>query len=397
MTTVQTDWMATVFWVCAGLIVYTYFLYPGLLWLLTAGKKVSRPDWPGEWPTVSVIIAAYNEALVIRDKLENTLSLDYPSERLQVVVVSDCSDDGTDEIVAGYADCGVVLERTADRGGKTGAQNAGVKRAEGDILVFSDANSMYDSSALKELVRAFGDRSVGCACGELTYLNPEDRSAGRGEGMYWRYEQFLKRRESVLSSLVGANGAIYALRVELFEDLCPEVISDLVMPIRVWRGGARVTYVPEAVAYENTTHSFAEEFHRRKRIVARSLNGLWSQLGVLNPFNGMFAFQVLSHKVIRWAVPFILIAALVSSGVMMDEPLYATMFWIQTAFYTLALLGAVVPDRVARVGFLYVATYFCAVNLGALLGVLSFVTGSRYAVWQPTRRTTESADAEAQA
>jgi cellulose synthase/poly-beta-1,6-N-acetylglucosamine synthase-like glycosyltransferase len=379
--------MTTLFWVCAGLLVYTYFAYPGLLWLLTVGRKVSRPDVPVEWPAVSVIIAAYNEVLVIRDKLENALSLDYPDQRLQIIVVSDCSDDGTDEIVKEFAEGGVVLERTANRSGKTVAQNTGVKRADGDILVFSDANSMYDSSALRELVRALEDHCVGCVCGELTYLNPEDRSAGRGEGLYWRYEQFLKRRESILSSLVGANGAIYAVRKELFEDLTADMISDLVMPLRVWRRGTRVTYVPEALAYENTTHSFAEEFRRRKRIIARSLNGLMSQIAVLNPLKGMFALQVFSHKVLRWAVPFILLTALVSSGLRLEEPLYATMFWIQAGFYALALLGAVVPDRIARLSFLYVATYFCAVNLGAFFGVLSFISGSRYAVWQPTRRS----------
>lgn len=379
--------MTTLFWVSAGLLVYTYFAYPGLLWLFTVGRKVSRPDVPVEWPAVSVIIAAYSEVLVIRDKLENALSLDYPEERLQIIVVSDCSDDGTDEIVKEFAERGVVLERTTNRSGKTVAQNTGVKSADGDILVFSDANSMYDPSALRELVRALEDHSVGCVCGELTYLNPEDRSAGRGEGLYWRYEQFLKRRESILSSLVGANGAIYAMRKELFEDLTADMISDLVMPLRVWRRGTRVTYVPEALAYENTTHSFAEEFRRRKRIIARSLNGLMSQIAVLNPLNGMFALQVFSHKVLRWAVPFILLAAFVSSGLRLEEPLYATLFGIQAGFYALALLGAVVPDRIARFSFLYVATYFCAVNLGAFFGVLSFFSGSRYAVWQPTRRS----------
>ena len=234
--------MTTLFWVCTGLLVYTYFLYPGLLWLFTVGRKVHKPDAPVEWPAVSVIIAAYNEKLVIRDKLENALSLDYPAERLQIVVVSDCSDDGTDEIVNEFAERGVVLERTANRSGKTVAQNAGVRRARGDILVFSDANSMYDSSALKELVRALADPSVGCACGELTYLNPEDRSAGRGEGLYWRYEQFLKRRESALSSLVGANGAIYAMRKELFEDLSADMYR------KPWPTRTRRTALPRSSA-----------------------------------------------------------------------------------------------------------------------------------------------------
>ena len=378
--------MDVLFWICAALLVYTYFLYPGLLWLLTGRRQEVRPDWPERWPTVSLIIAAYNEKPVIRDKLENALASDYPADCLQIVVVSDCSDDGTDEIVGEYAGRGVVLERTSQRAGKTAAQNAGVGRADGDILVFSDANSMYDRAAIKELVRAFGDPDVGCACGELTYLNPEDRSAGRGEGLYWRYEQFLKRRESSLSSLVGANGAIYALRRELFENLGPDVISDLVMPLRVWRRGARVVYTPEAVAYEHTTHTFSEELWRRKRIIARSLNGLASQIGVLNPCGGVFALQVLSHKVIRWAVPFILMAAFASSALLAERPFYAVMLWIQTIFYGLALLGSLVPDRLVRIGFLYIPTYFCAINLGALLGALSFISGRRYAVWQPTRR-----------
>jgi cellulose synthase/poly-beta-1,6-N-acetylglucosamine synthase-like glycosyltransferase len=379
--------MAVVFWLSVALLVYTYFLYPGLLWLLTIRKKVPRPEPPDAWQSVTVVIAAYNEAIVISDKIENTLALDYPADRLQIVVVSDRSDDGTDEIAQAFEARGVVVERTAERSGKTVAQNAGVKLADGEILVFSDANSMYDPAALKELVRAFGNPLVGCACGELTYLNPDDRSAGMGEGLYWRYEQFLKRHESALSSLVGANGAIYALRRELFENLEPDVISDLVMPLRVWRRGSRVTYVPQALAYEHTAHSFSQEFQRRKRIIARSLNGLMSQVGVLNPLKGMFAFQVLSHKVLRWAVPFILITAFISSGLLLAEPIYAALFCFQTVFYAVALIGSMVPDRVSRFAVLYVPTYFCTLNLGALLGVLSFACGKRYAVWQPTQRT----------
>ena len=208
--------LVVIFWAALFLVVYTYLVYPALVWLLTVGRRASIYDPLNEWPSVSLVIAAYNEEMVLRDKLENALGLDYPSGQLDIIVVSDASSDGTDEIAAEFAERGVRLHRVAERGGKTRAQNAGVALARGEILVFSDANSMYAPDALKALLAPFADARVGCVCGELQYANPDDGGAGKGEGAYWNNEQFLKSRESQLSSALGANGAIYALRRNLF-------------------------------------------------------------------------------------------------------------------------------------------------------------------------------------
>ena len=378
--------MAAAFWTCAGLVVYTYLLYPVLLWLMTFWR---RPPLyaDGACPPLSLVVAAYNEAEFITDKLENALALDYPRQQLQIIVASDCSDDGTDALVERFGERGVTLVRLPERSGKTAAQNAAARVASGEILVFSDANSIYDSGALRELVRPFSDAEVGCVCGELRYLNPEEQGAGKGEGFYWRYEQFLKRRESLLGSLVGANGSIYAVRRELFEELAPEVISDLILPMRVKRGGARVVYQPEAAATEFTPKQFVAEFRRRARIVARSAYGLSTQPGVLNPWSsGLFAIQVWSHKVVRWLVPVFMIVAFTASGALYAQQPYGALFAAQATFYILAVLGLLSPATLGRFGLFYIPAYFSAINAGALLGIWGFVAGKRYRVWQPVQR-----------
>ena len=379
-----------IFWGATGLILYTYLGYPILLSLLTAGRRQRQHHVAEDLPTVSLVITAFNEESVLRAKLENSFRLDYPQDRLQVIVVSDGSTDATDEIARAFAGRqGYLFLRQEQNAGKTMAQNAGVREATGDVLVFSDANSIYAVDALQQLVRPFADDRVGCVCGELNYTNPRRAAAGKGEGSYWRYEQFLKRRESLLGSLVGANGSIYALRRGLFEELGPAIISDFIMPIRVRLGGHRVIYEPSALAEEEVTIGFVDEFRRRRRIVARSLYGLWSVPGALNPFvQPLFAFQIVSHKVIRWLVPaFLLIMLLASTGpALAGETPYDLILGSQLLFYLLAALGALFPSGPGRLGLFYVPAYFCAINLGALLGVLGALGGQRHTVWQTLAR-----------
>ena len=375
------------FWTAAFLVVHTYLLYPALLWLLTLWKRPAQRPALGEWPTVTLVLVVYDEIAVIREKIENTLALDYPRDRLEVIVVSDCSHDGTDEAVAEYADRGVMLQRMEERGGKTAGKNAGVRLACGDILVFSDANSMYAPEALRELLRPFAELQVGCVCGELRYTNPEKLAAGKGEGFYWRYEQFLKRRESLLRSALGANGAIYALRRELFDELEADIISDFIMPIRIWRKGFRVVYEPGAVAVEHSAASFGGEFRRRTRIISRSMHGLRTEAGVLNPFRyGLFSFQLFSHKILRWLVPVFLIAMLISSVLLAGEMPFRILLGLQLLFYALAILGNLSQKRLGRLGLFYIPAYFCAINFGVLLGLWHFLTGRRYGVWKPESR-----------
>ena len=380
--------LAVAFWAAVFLVAHTYLIYPVLLYLLTLGRRAPRYASLEEWPEVAIVISAYNEEAVLRAKLENTLAIDYPADRLDVVVISDASTDGTDRIASDFAGRGVRLHRMPERSGKTAAQNAGVELARGAYLVFSDANSMYASDALKLLLAPFADAGVGCVCGELQYVNPDKGGAGKGEGIYWRYEQFLKLRESMLSSTLGANGAIYALRRDCFEVLNSEIISDFIMPIRVWREGYRVVYAPRAVATEVSTGTFGDECRRRRRIVSRSLYGLWTERGVLNPAaHLLFAFQIASHKLLRWLVPGLLVAVLGLNLLLAgDEEIYRVGLALQGAFYGLALLGISLPERLGRHWLFYIPAYFCATNWGALLGLLHFLSGRRHRVWQPVGR-----------
>ena len=378
--------LIAVFWAALFLVVYTYLIYPVLLWLLAAGRKMPEYAPLGEWPGVSLIIAAHNEEAVLRAKLENALAMDYPAERLDIIVVSDASTDGTDRIAAEFAERRVRLHRQEVRGGKTEAQNAGVRLARGQFLAFSDANSMYAPSALKRLLAPFADERIGCVCGELQYANPDEQGAGKGEGLYWRYEQFLKRRESLLSSALGANGAIYALRRELFVELRGDIISDFVAPLHAWRRGFRIAYEPTAVATEYSSGRFGDEFGRRRRIVSRSLYGLWTEAGVLNPFaHFLFAFQMFSHKLLRWLVPVWLLVVLAVNIPLAADGYYGLLLALQVAFYGLAALGLLLPEWLGRYWLFYVPAYFAATNLGTLLGLLSFLMGRRHRVWQPAR------------
>jgi cellulose synthase/poly-beta-1,6-N-acetylglucosamine synthase-like glycosyltransferase len=378
--------LVAIFWAALFLVVYTYLIYPVLLWLLAAGRKMPEYALLSEWPGVSLIIAAHNEEAVLRAKLENALAMDYPAERLDIIVVSDASTDDTDRITAEFAVRGVRLHRQEVRGGKTEAQNAGVRLARGQFVAFSDANSMYAPSALKRLLVPFADERIGCVCGELQYANPDEQGAGKGEGLYWRYEQFLKRRESLLSSALGANGAIYALRRELFVELRGDIISDFVAPLHAWRRGFRIAYEPTAVATEYSSGRFGDEFRRRRRIVSRSLYGLWTEAGVLNPLEHFFfAFQMFSHKLLRWLVPVWLLVVLAVNIPLAASEYYGLLLALQVAFYGLAALGLLLPERLGRYWLFYVPAYFTATNWGTLLGLLSFLMGRRHRVWQPAR------------
>ena len=378
--------LVAIFWAALFLIVYTYLIYPVLLWLLAAGRKMPEYAPLSEWPETSLIIAAHNEEDVLHAKLENALAMDYPAERLDIIVVSDASTDGTDCIAAEFAARGVRLHQQEVRGGKTEAQNAGVRLARGQFVAFSDANSMYASNALKRLLAPFADERIGCVCGELQYANPDEQGAGKGEGLYWRYEQFLKRRESLLSSALGANGAIYALRRELFVELRGDIISDFVAPLHAWRRGFRIAYEPTAVATEYSSGRFGDEFRRRRRIVSRSLYGLWTEAGVLNPFaHFFFAFQMFSHKLLRWLVPVWLLVVLAVNIPLAASEYYGVLLALQVAFYGLAALGLLLPEWLGRYWLFYVPAYFTATNWGTLLGLLSFLMGRRHRVWQPAR------------
>lgn len=378
---------SVLFWISAVLLMYTYFFYPALLVALTmlkrnsAGSQSARSFETDEWPKVSLIITAYNEERVIARKLQNTLDLVYPGE-LDVSVVSDGSTDNTNSIVEAFNEHGIKLLALSSNRGKTVAQNQAVRHVQGEILVFSDANAMYAPDAITALVRGFVDSSVGCVCGELSYI--QDEGQGSQEGVYWKYERFVKRAESNLWSTLGANGSIYAVRRDLYEPLAPEVISDFVEPLIVLKKGYRTLYCPEARSYEELPAGLLDDFRRKVRIVNRSCRALFFVRDLLNPVRYPFAaFALLSHKVLRWLAGLWCVLALVSNFFLLGSWFYNASLSFQLLFYILACLGYLKPS--ARSKLFKLPIYFCIVNAAALAGVFHSLRGKTIIRWQPSR------------
>ncbi|MFQ5750685.1 MAG: glycosyltransferase family 2 protein [bacterium] len=338
-------------------------------------------------PPVTLIISAYNEEKIIASKIENALSLDYPKERFEIIVVSDCSTDKTDEIVRKYLSLDVKLLRQNERYGKTEGINKAVHNASGDIIIFSDANAIYEKNAIRELVRNFNDQTIGCVTGEARYIERWKTSSERSESLYWKYEIFLKTLESDIGSMVGGDGAIYAIRKELFEELQPSDINDFVNPLQIIVKGFRGVYEPEAVCYEETADSLLKEFKRKRRIINRSWNGLFRVKEVLNPLKvGFFAIEIISHKLLRWLIPFFLLSLFFANLGLVGPRhaiLYTVSLLLQCAFYLLSYLGYLRKDQTSFI--FYMPYYFCLVNTASMIGIIQYFMGSVITVWSPER------------
>jgi cellulose synthase/poly-beta-1,6-N-acetylglucosamine synthase-like glycosyltransferase len=336
-------------------------------------------------PSVTLVVSAHNEAPVIREKIENSLAIDYPSGKLEIMVISDGSSDATDSIVESYASRGVVLCRQDPRGGKSLGLTRFVPQAKGAIIVFSDANSIYRPDAIRNLVRHFADPAIGFVVGHQRYIEDESLSTA-SESLYWRYETFLKVQESRIGSVVCGDGAIYAIRAGLFEPLREDDINDFTLPLKIIARGHRGLFDREAVCYERGAGGFAGEFRRKVRIINRSFRAVCRLPQTLNPFRvGLFAYQLAVHKVLRWFIPFLLLLAF-AANVMLAATgslVYQILLCCQLSFYALASLGLVPGLRSLKP--VYVASYFCIVNIAALLGVLGVMVGKRYVTWNPQR------------
>jgi cellulose synthase/poly-beta-1,6-N-acetylglucosamine synthase-like glycosyltransferase len=373
------------FWTSLLILVYTYAGYPLLVWL--RASLHNRPVQKGRnTPLVSLIISVFNEEKVIRERLENVLALDYPKAKLDIVVVSDGSTDRTHDIVREFETRGVRLLVQPQRLGKTSALNVAVPQVWGEIIVFTDANSMYDSKAILAMMESFLDPSVGCVTGETRLLNPEGSALGENEKSFYSYDTFLKVNESVIGSTVGADGAIFAIRRELYEPLETFHINDFVIPLRIVANGFRVIYEPEAFLYEPTATPLKGGFKRRVRIINRSLWGLFSVPQVLNPFSvGFFSLQIVSRKLLRWTAPvFILLLFAVNVG-LLPSPFYVLTLSLQVAFYCATLLPMILP-RGTQTKYLNFPFYFCHGNAAALVALVKFFRGERIVIWDPLRR-----------
>ena len=374
------------FWLAAVALAYAYVGYPVLVWLVSRlrPRAVRRAQFE---PVVTVVITAYNEERDLAAKLENTLALDYPKDKLEVLVASDCSSDRTDEIALAFAARGVRLHRQAERLGKTAAQNAAVELARGEVILFSDATTLYQPDVLRAMLPNFADPSVGCVAGKLIYVDPAATSVGQGAKSYWGYETFLKTHESRACSLIGASGCLYAVRRSAYVPLYHEACSDFIIATKMVEQGLRAVYEPRAVCTEETNRQADKELRMRVRVIAQTYTDLWRHRRLLNPLRGGFyAVELLSHKVMRYLVPLFLLVALVTSGALAPRSLFfALTFAGQAAFYAAALAGWLLERAGARVRVLSLPHYFVLANLAAVIAFYKFARGERYARWEPIR------------
>ena len=342
-------------------------------------------------PSVSIIIAAFNEEKYIEKKILNTFQMDYPHKKLEIIVASDGSTDRTDDIVRSYEsneyNVKVILHRVEGRLGKTAAQNSAVRIANGDIVVFSDAASMYDQKAIKLMVRNYADPTVGAVSGLYRYINKSGSSVGSATILFWNYENLIKSRQTRIRTITGCCGCIYSVRRNLYTELPPSIISDLVEPLTIIRKGYRIVFEPGAVAYEETTERPGQEFRMRVRVILRGMHGLLYMRSLLNPFKYPFvSFQLYSHKVLRWMVPLFCLLAFASNLALVREgPVFAYSMILQFTFYSLAFAGIFFEKQGVRVKLLQLPMYFLIVNAASFVSLLKVLRGENIIVWQ-TRR-----------
>jgi len=373
-------WMI-VFVVSATAIVWSYVIYPLLLALVRV-RRHGQPGDPSDWPTISVLISVYNEEKHIVTRLENLLALDYPSDKLEILIGSDGSTDRTNDLVRAFPEARVKLHAFEQRGGKPSVLNRLVPQTRSELLVFSDANAMFARDALRKLARHFTNPRIGGVCGRLVFHGD---SSETDEGPYWKLETYLKTRESVLDSCLGANGAIYAIRKSCWPGIPDNTfVDDFVIGMRVREQGLRVIYDTEAVATEELPQSVGHEMTRRIRIGAGDFQALFLCWRSLLPWRGFYSIAFWSHKVLRWFAPFLMIAALVSNAALLPHRFFAALLALQVVFYGLALLGVFVRGR--KLVWFSAPCYFVTINLALLFGFFRFVTGTQQAAWKRTAR-----------
>ena len=372
--------MSILFWCSLITLFYVYAGYPLLVWILARvfGRDPQRSDVT---PTVSLLIPAYNEEAHMEAKLCNSLLLDYPKDKLEIVVASDGSTDQTNAIVESFRSQGVKLFAMRDNIGKSAMLSRTVPLLRGEVVVFSDASSELEPDALRKLVRNFADWRVGCVSG-LYRLRASEDLRGQGEGLYWRYETFIKRQESRLHSILGAHGAFYAIRKALFGQLDNGSINDdYLIPMRIVAQGYRAVYEPTAVSWEQESASVEGEFARRRRIAAGNCQQIVELRHLLNPLRGWVAFCFLSHKVLRTIAPLFMLALLASS-LWLPWPWSGIWFALQIAFYASALIGYLCQRNGYLVRWLSAPMYFCLGNLAILAGLSKYCFNRQHLSWE---------------
>lgn len=368
-------------------LLYIYFGYPVILFLV-AGRRVPRRPDPSYRPMISILISAFNEEDAIGATVANKLELDYPPERYEILVISDGSTDGTDRIVESLARTHpgrVRLIRQTPRQGKTAALNRAATAARGEILVFADANSLYDSQALGNLVANFADESVGYVTGKMIYTNPDGSITGDGCTVYMRYENLLREMETRLGSIVGVDGGIDAVRRSLFQAMRADQLPDLVLPLRVAERGYRVVFEPRAVLREQALGSAEEEYRMRVRVTLRALWALHDLHHLFNPFRyPRYSWQLVSHKLLRYLAFLPQTLLLVTNALLVGEGGgFRSLFLVQAAFYLLVGAGFVMDKLGIRFPVTLIPYYVSLLNVSCGHAFLKYLRGHRQVLWQP--------------
>ena len=375
-----------IFWTGAAALFYVYLGYPLLVYAVSRINPRSVKKSTFE-PIVTILITAYNEEKDLRAKLENTLLIDYPREKLEILVVSDCSTDRTDSIVESFAGDGVKLYRQPERQGKTMAQNAAVTAANGEIILFSDATTMYQPDVLTAMLPNFADASIGCVAGRLIYVDDSRSNVGKGAQSYWSYETFLKKSESRACSLIGASGCLYAVRKSVYQPMYAEACSDFLIATVVYEQGLRTIYEPNAVCTEETNRHADKEMRMRVRVISQTFTDLWRNRRMMNPFrSGFYAVELISHKLLRYAVPiFLLLIFAATVALAFSSAFFAALLVLQIIFYAVAFGGWLLEKSGVNLGIAAIPLYFVLANLASLVGFYKFLRGERYARWEPIR------------
>ncbi|MCM8775343.1 MAG: glycosyltransferase family 2 protein [Candidatus Omnitrophica bacterium] len=373
--------MKLFFWMIAAAIVYTYLGYPAIL--AAARRLCTRRASKGPYePSVSIIISAFNEEKVIERKLTNLLALEYPETKLEILVGSDGAIDLTDMIVSKFHTPRIRFFRFVQNLGKPHVLNALVKEARGEVIVFTDSRQEFEPRAVRALVENFNDPAVGCVSGELHFRNVGTSGVSRGMNAYWRYEKFLRKAESDIHSMLGATGAIYAIRKNLYPELPVDIlVDDMYIPLAIVAAGYRAVFDHEAEAYDETSEEGSQEFTRKVRTLTGNYQVFQRLPHLFDPFRSPVAFQLFSHKLLRLMAPFALILLFAINAALAGEPFYAFFLAGQIAFYGIA--GLEVLAKTKR-GIAFVPYTFCLLNAAALMALVRFLTRPQTAAWKQT-------------
>ncbi len=387
--------MIAAFWISIFIVFYTFFGYGILLYFLvklriTLKGKRKAPDNGDDWPTVTLIVAAYNEEDFIVEKIKNTLQLNYQADKVSFIFVTDGSNDRTPELVSGYPQ--LKLMHSPARNGKIAAVHRAMGQVKSEITVFTDANTFLNKDALLNICRHYADTSVGAVSGEKRVYVEDSGDATAGEGFYWKYESKLKQWDSELYSVVGAAGELFSIRTGLYEPVPPDtILDDFMISLLIAQRGYRIVYEPKAYATEGGSENVKEELKRKIRIAAGGIQSILRLKKLMNPFNNfVLCFQYISHRVLRWTVtPFLMVVALVLNYFVVYQGapfIYTFLLGCQVLFYSLALLGWLLEKKQVRIKALYIPYYFCMMNYAVVAGIRRYFAGSQSAVWEKAKR-----------